>query len=425
MAETTGVNYSLDSGTINAVKEAGVDPVNTKSGKTARQHLTNAAIAGEAMNIATDVKDQIVEKQEDIAEREEAWDVGFDAMGDRGSWASGELFDQFQDLESGYRDKYVAAVQSGDIKAQQRMLKDQATRASGLDGWKKTMESASAINKSPGWSNAFLGDDPESKENREIMRALSSLDGKTAVTRFGENGEMVFDIQVGNPPKTRTMTRRQVDEMVAKGVKPYKLQVEHLKGLEQAGLDGAAGKPFNFETQRDLYEMTITDESIPSLMTADLGGGGSFSQHIQSHKDFVNAFVDGGFTDQIQTTQVPKLDGDGNPIEGQTVSPTDPNSDGGATITAEEAKNFSKEDMARIVKEMGAKGNEKIAKKYIADWRTTLHQREHETAKTSEAMANLKKQLGNFTDKQRAEFMEKYSADDYFKILTGDIGLEE
>ena len=169
MAEKTGVNYSLDSGAINAVKEAGI-------GGDARKHLTNAAIAGEAMNIATDVKDQIVEKQEDIAEREEAWDVGFDAMGDRGSWASGELFDQFQDLESGYRDEYVAAVQSGDIKAQQRMLKDQATRASGLDGWKKTMESASAINESPGWSNAFLGDDPESIENRQIMKALSSLE---------------------------------------------------------------------------------------------------------------------------------------------------------------------------------------------------------------------------------------------------------
>jgi hypothetical protein len=413
MAETTGVNYSLDSGTINAVKEAGL-------GGDAREHLTNAAIANEAMNIATDVKDQIVEKQEDIAEREEAWDVGFDAMGDRGSWASGELFDQFQELESGYRDEYVAAVQSGDIKAQQRMLKDQATRASGLDGWKKTMESASAINKSPGWSNAFLGDDPESIENRQIMRALSSLDGKTAVTRFGENGEMVFDIQVGNPPKTRTMTRRQVDEMVAKGVKPYKLQVEHLKGLEQASLDGAAGKPFNFETQRDLYEMTITDESIPSLMTADLGGGGSFSQHILAHPDMLSSFQ--GYE---YSTKVKPVDEDGNVVKGGLVSPSDPNSPGGEKITPEEVKSFTDDDKKRIVKEMGAKGNEKIAKKYIADWRTRMLQKQHETAKTSEAMANLKKQLENFTDKQREEFIEKYSATDYFKIIMQGTGLEE
>ena len=416
MAETTGVNYSLDSGAINAVKEAGL-------GGDARKHLTNAAIAGEAMNIATDVKDQIVEKQEDTAERKEAWDVGFDAMGDRGSWASGELFDQFQDLESGYRDEYVAAVQSGDIKAQQRMLKDQATRASGLDGWKKTMESASAINKSPGWSNAFLGDDPESVENRDIMRALSSLDGKTAVTRFGENGEMVFDIQVGNPPKTRTMTRRQVDEMVAKGVKPYKLQVEHLKGLEQASLNGAAGKPFNFETQRDLYEMTITDESIPSLMTADLGGGGSFSQHILAHPDMLSSFQEYEYSTEVQPVD---KNGEVIPLrDADPVSPSHPTSPGGVEITPEEAKSFSEDDKQRIVKEMGAKGNEKIAKKYIADWRTRMLQKQHETAKTSEAMASFKKTLSNFTDKQRAEFIEKYSADDFFKILTGDTGLEE
>ena len=74
---------------------------------------------------------------------------------------------------------------------------------------------------------------------------------------------------------------------------------------------------------------------------------------------------------------------------------------------------------------MGAKGNEKIAKKYIADWRTRMIQREHETAQTSTTMANLKEQLGNFTDKQREEFIEKYSANDYFKIIMQGTGLEE
>ena len=143
MAEgTSAPNYRLSQGTQKRVFEAGVDPTNAKSGKTARQHLTNAAIADEVDNIATDVKDQVIEKQEDTATREEAWDTGFDAMGDRGSWASGELFDQFQDLEGGYRDEYLEAVRKGDTKGQSRMLKDQGARASGLQGWKETMETA-------------------------------------------------------------------------------------------------------------------------------------------------------------------------------------------------------------------------------------------------------------------------------------------
>jgi len=94
MAETTGTSapsYKLSQGTQKRVFEAGVNPTNEKSGKTARQHLTNAAIADGVDAIATGVKDQIIEKREDTAAREEAWDVGFDAMGDRGSWASGEL----------------------------------------------------------------------------------------------------------------------------------------------------------------------------------------------------------------------------------------------------------------------------------------------------------------------------------------------
>ena len=81
-------------------------------------------------------------------------------MGDRGSWASGELYDQFQTMENEYKDSYLEAVRKGDKKEQARMLKDQATRASGLKGWKETMETAKKINDGVGWSNTFKGDNP-------------------------------------------------------------------------------------------------------------------------------------------------------------------------------------------------------------------------------------------------------------------------
>jgi len=290
MAEgTSAPNYRLSQGTQKRVFEAGVDPTNAKSGKTARQHFTNAAIADGVDAIATGIKDQIIEKQEDTATREEAWDAGFDAMDDKGGWASGELFDQFQESESSFRDEYLEAVRKGDKKGQQRMLKDQATRSSGLQGWKGTMETAKQIHDGVGWSAAFKGDG--NAENREIIKALTTLDGKSAVSRFGEGGEMVFDIKLKNG-KTRTMTRREVDDMLAKGVKPVKQELDFMNGILKYQEDGATGKMFNKGDATKRNAFNITDEMIPALMTEDFGGGGTFTDHIKKHPEMIAQFAD-------------------------------------------------------------------------------------------------------------------------------------
>lgn len=340
MAEgTSAPNYKLSQGTQNRVFAAGVDPTNAKSGKTARQHLTNAAIADGVDAIATGIKDQVIEKREDTATREEAWDAGFDAMDDKGGWASGELFDQFQESESSFRDEYLEAVRKGDKKGQQRMLKDQATRSSGLQGWKGTMETAKQIHDGVGWSAAFKG--PANEENREIIKALTMLDGKSAVSRFGEKGEMVFDIKLKNG-KTRTMTRREVDDMLAKGVKPVKQELDFMNGILKYQEDGTTGKMFNKgdATKRNVFN--ITDEMIPALMTEDFGGGGTFTEHIKSHPDMKAAIVD-KFAD----------------------------TDGVDGISAEERVAMEKkinEDIDSVIVEMQKKGNEDIARGYLAEW---------------------------------------------------------
>jgi len=331
-------NYRLSQGTQRRVYEAGVDPVNAKSGKTARQHLTNAAIAGEISNIATGVKDQIVAKQEDTAARENAWETGFDAMGDRGSWASGELYDQFQTMENEYKDKYLEAVRKGDKKEQARMLKDQATRASGLKGWKETMETAKKINDGVGWSNTFKGD----TESLQIMNALTTLDGKTAVTRFGENGEMVFDVKIDGPPaKTVTKTRREIDDMIAKGVKPVKQELDFMNGLLSYQEKGASGGIFNEDiVKRENELVNIKDEDIPALIREDFGGGGTFADHIKTHPEMIAQFAD--------------VIGNGDTI-----------------VTSEEKEALDlliNDDMNAIISAMEA--NPKVAKKYLADWKT-------------------------------------------------------
>ena len=82
MAEgTSAPSYRLSQGTQSRVARAGL-------GGDARKHLQKAAMADEVGKIATDVTDQIAEKQEDTETRERAWDAGLEGMGDKGSWAN-------------------------------------------------------------------------------------------------------------------------------------------------------------------------------------------------------------------------------------------------------------------------------------------------------------------------------------------------
>jgi hypothetical protein len=246
MAEkgTSAPSYRLSQGTQTRVAKAGL-------GGEARKHLQKAAIAGEVGKIATGIKDQAIEKQEDTATREEAWDTGFDAMGDRGSWASGELFDQFQTMEAGYRDEYLEAVRTGDTKLQKRLLKDQGDRSSSLQGWKGTMETALKIHKEYGWGEVIKGDTPKAKRKRDILLAMSKMDSSTKV-KMGSDGEMVFNI-----PGVGDVTRREVDEMIAGGVAPVHREEGFMKSSIEAAELGSKGALYDEKSRHytNLHEI--------------------------------------------------------------------------------------------------------------------------------------------------------------------------
>lgn len=379
MAETTGTSapsYKLSQGTQKRVFDAGVNPTNEKSGKTARQHLTNAAIADGVDTIATGVKDQIIEKREDTAAREEAWDVGFDAMGDRGSWASGELFDQFQDLESGFRDEYLEYVRKGDKKGQARMLKDQAGRSSGLKGWKETMETAKQINDMPGggWSNAFNGDE----ESQQIMEALTKLDGKSAVTKFGEQGEMVFDIKLkGPPPKTVTKTRREVDEMVAKGTKPLKLKQDMGENLIKIRKDAEEG---NSDWDEDMAYQNVVDsvdeDNVSHYFNENILGKTTFKEDFMSDAN------------PVWKKPIPI-----NSSELQALEPEGVTKDG--VIDAAEWELMIKDEATKelIMAEMESQPD--IAKHYIADWVVETQRQNVDKGKAKRKNENIKEYYEN------------------------------
>jgi hypothetical protein len=87
-------------------------------------------------------------------------------------------------------------------------------------------------------------------------------------------------------------------------------------------------------TKRNAFN--ITDEMIPALMTEDFGGGGTFIDHIRTHKDFKD--------------KVP-------------VGTKDVNKDGVIDLN-----DLTTEEMDLIVSEMGKEGNEDIARGYLAEW---------------------------------------------------------
>ena len=393
MAEgTSAPNYRLSRATQQRVYEAGVDPVNTKSGKTARQHLTNAAIATEVSNIATGVKDQIVAKQEDTAAREDAWDTGFDAMGDRGSWASGELYDQFQTMEAGYRDEYLEAVRKGDKKGQARMLKDQAARSSGLKGWKETMETAKQINDMPGggWSNAFNSD----TESQDIMKALTKLDGKSAVTRFGDQGEMVFDIKLKGPPaKTVTKTRREIDEMIAKGTKPLKLKQDMGMNLIKIRKDAEEGKS---EWDADMAYQNVVDSVDEDNVSH------YFNENILGKTTFKEDFM----SDANPVWSKPI------PIKSPKLKAKDTNEDGFIDAAEWELVVKDVETKELIMQEM--EGQPDIAKHYIADWVVETQRQNVEAGQAKRKNENIKDYYENLPN---AAAKVKFKAENGDRLL--------
>ena len=122
MAEgTSAPSYRLSQGTQSRVARAGL-------GGDARKHLQKAAMADEVGKIATDVKDQIVEKQEDTEARERAWDAGLEGMGDKGTWAHARLFDKCSDLEKGDQAECKEEGGTGDTKTKQGLVEETEER---------------------------------------------------------------------------------------------------------------------------------------------------------------------------------------------------------------------------------------------------------------------------------------------------------
>ena len=337
------VNYGLSGDTLNRVRRAGA----TYAPKT-----TIGDVVG---GVGTGIMDYTNVELDRWGNAISEWDEGFAIQGDRGSWASGELFDQFQQIEEQYKKEYLIAVQSKDKQAQSRLLSDQGKRAAGLQSWKDTMETAKKINDGVGWGERSLD---ESEKN--ILNTLSRNDGSARV-RISDNGEMVFDMP-GKDGEIVSVTRREVDDMIAKGTKPLDLELKFLEANEGFMKKGLNGELFDYENLLRRNRLSIDDDQLNGLMNEQFGGGESFREHIKSHEDFkqVPIWYEGG-------------DRDGN----GTVDMYD----------------LTPEEMDMVVDQMQREPN--VAKDYVSEWMTKIQQANWKKGADEKASRDKSKKSNN------------------------------
>tara|TARA_R110000765_G_scaffold93749_3_gene176690 strand:- start:5758 stop:6912 length:1155 start_codon:yes stop_codon:yes gene_type:complete len=277
------LDYRLTGNTLDRVQRAGATVRPEFSGSDAVE------------SIGEDISKDIKGKQDSLA----LWDTGFESQGDRGSWASTNLFDSFQGLETAYRDEYISAVKSGDKQLQQKLLKQQGDRSSSLQSWKGTMDTAKSTNDDIGWG-AMINNNPE---NKQILGALAAQDG-TARMRMTDKMEMVFDVDIldenGNVTHTKTVKRSDVDKLVSRGMIPYERENDWFDGLLAIEESGLSNKSFHDDIQLKRNMSQIKPENVESMMYDKWTGTTTFAEDFLEHPELNSGYV-----------QLADLDGDG------------------------------------------------------------------------------------------------------------------
>lgn len=267
------LNYALTGDVMNRVERAGQE-VRPKEN-----------VAEVIQDVGEDIFKVGQEKKQFADASGLAWDSAFNAQDERGDWASPELYDQFQKSEAKFKEEYLAAVQSGDKALVATLLQKQGNRATSLNGWKDVMKEAKQIDDTHGWG-ALMEKNPE---NMAIMAALSKNDGSAAM-RIDDSGSVVFDIKIP-PNKIRTVTKSEVDKMVANSIKPLERQKAWFESVDQAEQRGFEGKPFQPERAAAANLNQINKDNIGSYMDDAFTGYDSFATEFLASTEFSNPNV--------------------------------------------------------------------------------------------------------------------------------------
>jgi len=347
-----GLDYSLGKDTLDRVKRA----TDSRSKVASGGDMLAAGLRGVAGTLKGVVEEK--KKQEEAKiEAENKWDEGFEALGNRGSWATPELYDKFATLETEYRDNYNEAVASGNKQEAAKLLKQQQNRSAQLQQWKTVVEGSQDTWKNDLWAKNMP------TEDKEIINAINSQEN--AEIGYTEGGDMVFKIKLDSG-ETKEITLNEYNKIATRNIAPVAIEKAFKENMKLLNESAASDQTFNFEPGSQRYNSQLTDNA--KLITRDnfqvmfnnsfTGGENTFAEDILSHEDFNNVKLEGL---KVQDNEVAKqfdTDGDGKVSKEEA---------GAADFVS-----LSENDKKAIIELMKKEENFDVAKAYLADYMTRI-----------------------------------------------------
>jgi len=414
---TTTPSYGLSDATRRAVREAGPRPGEAQRLLNQAQTLgaVGDAAATVGMGVATGlaVKDAREEAKKEEREAEEkriadlteeaeiAFDEGMTSVAQRQTWTTPEMYDQFIDLEEGYRQEYIDLVKEGKKREAAELLRNQQTRASELNAIKGSMETAAGVHggNGGGWSNKIKHD----KNLQTDLGILSKMEPGNPSIEWDDGKEMVLTItaedgrfeddaaaEAAGYEKNeegkyiKKYRKAEIDKIVADGIAPSELRTSSKESLNKVRDNAFAG---------NVREPNWDDRALDIAADMDEGDIETYFLDPIYHKS--NTFVDDFMSDENPVWQ-----GDPIPIKGNPdLEALDPNQPSDGKITEDEWSLLVKEPPTGTYKSLEEqqeatykimetrrlianemKNHPKIARKYLSEWIAGIEKQNWEDA---------------------------------------------
>jgi hypothetical protein len=257
------LDYKLSADTLNRVGRA-------KSSGYAASGIGDTSGLEDGLETMVEEGEKKKEEEEKRVEEtglaEVHWGTAFDKMAEDGGWANNQdIYTQFQELESGQRERYLAAVGSGNKVDQAKVLAEQIGRGKQMKAYAATMTSAAEIQNGTddqpgvGWGVAVT----ENDRSKFILNQMASMP-KSVKPSYGKDGKLSFEIEVpdtagwyeGDGPIT--VTQGELDELVAGGIAPVARTEAFTLGTGKDGLS-----KYSLKNMQDLgYDDNMWDSPV-------------------------------------------------------------------------------------------------------------------------------------------------------------------
>ena len=275
------LDYKLSADTLNRVGRA-------KSSGYAASGIGDTS--GLEDSLETIVEEGKKEKEEDKIKEQEAglaglsMEQGFNEQAERGSWGdTPELYGQMQEYMQTDKEAYLAALNSEDPVKAQMILQDQNKKSVEMNKWSSLMKTAGEIHDETGWG-ALITDDPVA--SYKLGQLTSMAKGEMLFDSPEDGGKMYIQIPGQNEgDEPIKVYRKDIDELVAQGIKPKERQAAFLNSTVNIKEQGLNGTVWDESTQSVIMtnnKNMIDKKNAYSVAMDDWTGGTKFIEDVDS-----------------------------------------------------------------------------------------------------------------------------------------------